>query len=430
MKQALCCLLAAVVAVACTDRSTPLIPTSAQSAARQETRTPGGPAGDLVATPNGWYHRDCVHEIPNGAHVDIRGRVTRVDGTSYQIAMCSDSGRVITGTSPSNGPTLSSWIEWAHYAPGTNWGNLNASWHVPAAPESTFTSNPEQVYYSFPGLESSSYIIQPVLTYGYAPDYGGNFWTAASWRCNSGSDCHHGTPISVTTGDSLPGSVSASACANGMCTWTITTVDVTTSARSVWSVDDVSSYFYAVGGAIEVYNLAPCTQLPVYGVFYSGISLYDQNNHQVTPSWADTVQAGANPACGFNASSTASVVNLYHDPAPTVTVSGPQSDTSGAYVTVTATAYGVAPPFGFAWTVNGDPYACGDGVGNGNQNTCSAQLGAAGNNVNFSVIVTDANKLTASGNWAVYTCQPPSAPSRTSFTRQRTQTPPPPICGP
>ncbi len=41
-------------------------------------------------TPAGWYPRSCVHEIPDGAYVDINNVVHLKDGTTYQIPRCGD----------------------------------------------------------------------------------------------------------------------------------------------------------------------------------------------------------------------------------------------------------------------------------------------------------------------------------------------------
>jgi len=43
---------------------------------------------DYVATPAGWYHRSCVHEIEDGALVGKDGLVTRRDGAIYQLTRC------------------------------------------------------------------------------------------------------------------------------------------------------------------------------------------------------------------------------------------------------------------------------------------------------------------------------------------------------
>ena len=41
-----------------------------------------------AATPAGWMPAACVHEVPNGAHVDTAGVVTLPDGTTYRIPSC------------------------------------------------------------------------------------------------------------------------------------------------------------------------------------------------------------------------------------------------------------------------------------------------------------------------------------------------------
>ncbi len=393
---------ALLVVAGCTDQIAPSAPASVRPSVHTQ-RSVTGQASDLVATPDGWYHRSCVHTIPNGATIALDGRrVTLRDGSSYQIPSCGQPGRVSIAEKGATGPNLNSWLEYAYYDPGTSWGTLNAGTHVPTAPTAAFDSS--QVYYTFPGIQSASYIVQPVLTYGYAPDYGGNSWTAASWRCNSGSDCNHGTAISVASGDSVVGTVSASACSNGQCTWTITTLDVTSGVRSYYSAVDTSAYVDAVGGSVETYNLTTCHQLPADGMLYSAIGLYDQSNNQVTPSWTPVVQGDLSPSCGFGVDTTATSIQLLDDAGPSVTLSGPKSDTAYAYVTVTANASGGVTPYSYAWTVNGDANVCGD------ESACEAQLGAAYTATTFDVTVTDANEVTASGQLTVAACPSGSSP--------------------
>jgi hypothetical protein len=228
-RTSLCCAaVVALIAVAgCQDTSAPSssVEPNASSVSHAVTVS-----SDLVPTPDGWYHRGCVFAVPNASHVDVHGVVTRSDGTRYMLSGCTQPGRVASGPASPGAPSLSGWLESAQFDPGTNWGTINAAWRVPPVPRGVYDSS--QVFFAFPGLQSSQYILQPVLTYGYAADYGGQYWTATSWRCNSGSDCHHGDQIlSLSPGDSVVGSVVASACAAGVCTWTVTTADVTTGAR-------------------------------------------------------------------------------------------------------------------------------------------------------------------------------------------------------
>ena len=379
---------------------------------------PMTPSSHSLESPAIRYDSDCVHEVPNGAHVDIHGLVRRLDGSSFQIPACSAPGRVRESGITTAKPTLNHWIEWADYSPGTYWGSINASWHVPPAPTGTYASN--QAYFSFPGMQSSTFVIQPVLTYGYASNYGGNYWSAASWHCDTGAHCLHGTPISpLAAGDSVVGTVAASDCISGICTWTIVTIDVTKGVRSSFAVDDTTAYYDAVGGSVEVFNLTSCNEFPSTGILFSGIALYDQSNNQVTPSWNKNLQSPVSPSCGFNVDTTFASVNLLGDVGVAVSVSGPRSDTAYAYVTATANVSGGVAPYSYAWTVN-DTTRC------GNQTTCSWYIGAAGSFTSFDVTVTDAYQFTASGALSVNACPPPGgAPIRSTK-----QGPPPPLCGP
>ena len=389
-------LAVAVVAAGCGQQPTPVGP---PMFARQQTQLQ---TNDLVATPNGWYHRDCVQTVPDGAHVHKGGLVTRLDGSTFQLPVCSQPGRLaLTTSGASENPADSGWMEWGSYDPGTAWGSINASWHAPTAPTSSYGTG--QVLFSFPGLQTryaaGATIQQPVLTYGNQGSYGGNYWSATSWSC--GPTCTHSdTILRVSAGDSLTGSVTASSCASGTCTWTIVTVNVTTGHRSNLVVDDTSGFYYAVGGSLEVYDLTSCPDYPAGGTLVMGISLYNQSNTKVTPSWTKNVQYMPSPTCGFSVDTTSTSVTLHDNVGPAVYVTGVNRALPDAYVTATAHASGGVTPYSYAWTINGSS-AC------GNSSVCSGYIGANGTITNFIVTVTNADLLTATGELSVLaTCDP------------------------
>lgn len=345
-------LLAVAVAVGCKDTAMPVAPIATPSRSTVGEQVSPAASGDLVATPDGWYHRSCVHEIPNGAHVDIHGQVHRKDGSAYQVSTCTHPGRVIVASQQRTvAPTINGWLEWADFQSSYNFSEINAAWHVPAAPTGSYCvvfCSSNEVFYTFPGLQSSSYIIQPVLQYGYNGDYGGEYWTLASWHCNSGSDCHHSTPISASPGDSIVGAVHASGCANGICAWTISTIDVTKGTRSDYTIDDTQDYGDAVGGVVEVYNLSSCDQFPTGGVFFTGISLFNGNGQQVTPSWFNLKQSAPNPNCDFAVTSTASTVSA-HSNWFSVSISGPIYPPAAGSYTWTANPVGGFGNYTYKW---------------------------------------------------------------------------------
>jgi hypothetical protein len=300
---------------------------------------------DYIATPAGWYHRSCIHEIAPGAVVDRRhGTVKRHDGSTYQLPTCLYPPRGVRRHTGVQAPTTNGWVESAVTAQpdSSPYSAINASWTVPAAP---LTAG--QVYFSFPGLESSAYIIQPVLQYGDNGHFGGSFWTMASWHCNSGSDCIYSLPLTTDAGHTMYGSVAASNCGGGTCTWTITTQD-DTGASTTLTVVDTQNYNFAVGAAVEAYYLDYCSQYPANGISYSGISLFDQNGAQVSPSWSPDFY-GASPSCGFDVSTTATTAFLRHNPVLDIGMSGPSDISPWTTCTWSAIVFNGQPPYSYDW---------------------------------------------------------------------------------
>ena len=366
--------LAVALAVGC--REAPSAPGAASpDRASQAVMGAAQDLTDYVATPAGWYHLSCVHKIEDGARVDSNRVVTRRDGSRYQIPACSHPARPVSagGVGQPGGqvqaPVNNGWIEyaWASQPSGSKYREITANWRVPAAPTGTYPAPPTvAVYYSFPGLENNYYIIQPVLQYGYNGAFGGNYWTMASWQCHSSfSTCYYSTPLSISARDSLYGSVVASNCAGGTCTWAMTTRDVTTSQQTVYTASDYDNYNWATKGAVEVYGLSTCSQYPQNGIFYSGVTVYDGNMNQVYPSWASYIQGGLSPSCSFSVGMVDNLsVDLYHNPAPapsltsvttnptpprqyqpfSVTLSGSGFDPATAQVVYTVPPPGCYPP--------------------------------------------------------------------------------------
>jgi len=347
-------ILPMVMAAACSERPTsiqenPSATTSAAVAVSQ---------GDYVATPAGWYHRSCVHQVPDSSLVDASGLVHRKDGSTFQIPKClypsypSSVGApgAVGQVAP---PTDNGWIEWAwDSVPRQSlwYQSLAADWKVPDNPVGSYSGT--QVYYTFPGLESNAYIIQPVIQYGYNGYFGGSFWTMASWHCDG--YCTYGTVDTIYATNSMHGTITPTGCSGGKCTWTITAQDLTLGTQASYSVSDTQAYFWATGGAVEVYGLTACNQFPKNGVFYSGIALYDQNG-LVTPNWHDTVQAGLSPSCNFRVATTATTDSLFHFPVTplSVTMSGPSRVKPNVNCGWWANPSGGLPPYSYTWIPNG-----------------------------------------------------------------------------
>lgn len=298
------------VAAGCTEQQNPV---SVENPAGEPSLALAAPRGDYMPTPAGWYHRSCVHEVPDSARLRKGGLVIRRDGSSYRIPKCaypsfrSRPNRVRPGFVEPSPPVNNGWIEYAHSAlPEGNWYRwLSASWAVPATPAGSYSGG--QVYYTFPGLESDSFINQPVL------EYNRTGWWMASWHCDDGDNCTHSAYKRVYPGDAMYGKVVASDCANGLCAWWIHTFDVTRGTQTVFSVQDTEDYWWATGGALEVYGLTSCSQYGGSGVSYSSVTLLDRNDNVLSPTWTYSIQSGTYPNCGWDVTSTSSSVSLFYN---------------------------------------------------------------------------------------------------------------------
>ena len=98
--RATCVVLLGLSALAC--GSDPIVPESEQDDSRiipvPLTRTDAGDDCDLTSTPGGRVPKSCVHEVPNGARVQINAggqTVVTKDGmiiAVYPPCSCSDAG--------------------------------------------------------------------------------------------------------------------------------------------------------------------------------------------------------------------------------------------------------------------------------------------------------------------------------------------------
>jgi hypothetical protein len=323
------CLLALLVSVGmagCADAPTPISPYDAAEQPQMSLQDRPAPPGQLVATPNGWYHRSCVHELPDGARRNRDKTVTRKDGTVFQTQKClfpgrrnSDGNRARPrsrrggqGQGPVGDPVNNGYMEFAHHSlSGESYGYLSAEWEVPDDPSGSYSAG--DVYFTFPGIQGQGredyYILQPVLEYH---NRGGSFWSLASWYCDDGGDCASNGYISASAGDQVRGSVEALDCVDRVCTWTITTWNETTQDSTIQEFEDTLNYNFGIGGAAEVRSLESCLQYPTPGVSYSSITLKDEDGDPVSPSWFHAYESNPSPDCNFDISSTSSTVDLVH----------------------------------------------------------------------------------------------------------------------
>jgi hypothetical protein len=278
-----------------------------------------------VITPFGYFHPSCVRGLASGETVLADGRVQHLDGSVDQTApVCNYShytahGDVVTRRQssldrPVDSPTIGhSWIEDGSTTTSTSYGKLTATWVVPPAP----TTYDDQTIYLFPGmvdLQTDETIIQPVLGWN---SFLGEVWTIASWNCCPSGTANYSKPVQVNIGDTINGTIK-STCAPGVesCSkWDIGTQDATThkSTTLVNTPSEGQTFNWAQSGALEVYDIAKCSDYPPNGsILFSKVALYDYNLTRIAnPGWSITdYYGGLSPQCNYGGATTPNSVTL------------------------------------------------------------------------------------------------------------------------
>ncbi len=336
------------------------------------TATAISDTSDLVSTPNGLYHRNCVYAIPEGATIK-GGVIVSRDGSTSVVPTCLQPGPVSVGMTPLGAqrnsivpPGIGAWAVSAKAASYQGTGRtiryLGARWIVPEIPGTYGGST--SVNYLFPGAVNSAStptIVQPVLQYGVSYAGGGQYWSIAPWMC--GAICVHGALQTVSVGDVIGGTVYATSCGAGKCDWTISVVDSTHSAFSTMFVpsgalnssgqtDD--NYVNPVGGAFEFYNQSTCANLTGGPHVFSQIAFRDNTGTAMNPSWSINIDPSVSPSCGWNGSvGGTTTVTLLDTLAPvlTVAINGPTGVPLASSGTWTPNVGLVgSPPYTYQWT--------------------------------------------------------------------------------
>jgi hypothetical protein len=278
---------------------------------------PAGVPEGYVITPFGYFHPSCVLRLAEGENLLAGLVVQHADGTSENVTPCyyphfTASGEMIAaGIMPP--PISHSWIEAGNLTTTTSYGELSATWTVPPAP----TVNNSQTVYLFPGLEDIDdivSIIQPVL--GWNADFSAG-WGIASWNCCPGGITVESTPVRVKAGNKILGSMKDTCSAGTLScsTWNVTTEDVSAgkSTKLTSTPSEGQTFNWAFAGALEVYNIAKCTDFPKGGsITFSSVSLYDDHFDLISnPGWSImSWAAGLKPQCSYGGQVAATQVTL------------------------------------------------------------------------------------------------------------------------
>jgi hypothetical protein len=243
-------------------------------------------------------HPSCVVHVRKGERVG-QNMLHHADGTVENIPVCQyprykANGEVAVESVAPKPPEISwDWIEDVTDFYSSNLGEQSTTWVVPSAP----TSHDGQTDYFFPGIGN---IMQPVL--GWGADYSTG-WGIASWVCCS--PAAESTPIQVSPGDLISGKVTQN-CGWGSSScnsWKVSMTDVTTGQSTTLGAEPTQGdQNEAVGGVLEVYNIAQCSDYPSGGEIVFNSTFYDYNGNLLSNlNWSGGASTTDSPQCSYSA---------------------------------------------------------------------------------------------------------------------------------
>lgn len=289
----------------CVFMSFLLVMTISAVGQNQSTGRPANVPPEFVVTPFGYMHPSCLTHLREGEAVG-QNKLIHADGTAEDVPVCQyarykANGDVVEAAAPSPSetrlPEISwDWVEDVTDFYSTNLGEQSSTWVVPPAP----TSHDGQTDYFFPGIGN---IMQPVM--GWGADYPTG-WGIASWVCCS--PAAESAAIQVNPGDLISGTITQN-CSWGTSScnsWKVTTTDVTTGQTTTLGAEPTQGdQNEAVGGVLEVYSIAQCSDYPPSGEIVYNSTFYDYNGNQVSNlSWNGAATSTDSPQCNYSAQAT------------------------------------------------------------------------------------------------------------------------------
>ena len=276
---------------------------------------------EYVATPVGRVHHSCVHRLDEGDELQDDGSIVRKGGLVETIAPCGFADPMnrkdeLPPADPSSrDASVAGWQEWAQWDAPANLGEMQAEFHVPAAP--TYYAN--QTIFLFPAFQGYSAtginIIQPVLQYGASHAGGGKYWSIASWIGGAawGNNYYTSADVPVATGNVIEGIIWGDPhnCTSAGCNWTVSAAVTPNGKPTSLGLHTTIGWRYAYGGVLETYGVDYCSEYPAtYDNFYNiYVAAWPYEQTQYSPAWSHNFDVAG---CGVNITSNPTTVNLYY----------------------------------------------------------------------------------------------------------------------
>ena len=268
---------------------------------------------EYVITPFGYFHPSCVQLLAEGNTLLADGRAEHPDGTIDAAPVCNYSHYTATGLMVPVDPKelgninpleIEGWLESVSATTSSSYYKISATWTVPPSP----TGTDGQCDYFFPGFEDVSNVIsivQPVLQFGPGCYISGGYtWLVASWNCCISGDTWYSTPLDVSVGDSIKGTISPTCKpGNNYCaTWNVVSEDVTTGKKTTLAKTpaDGQVWNWAFGAVSEDYGVTQCSDFPDNSGLTFTVHLYGQNGKVISsPNWQGTQWSSGPPSCNY-----------------------------------------------------------------------------------------------------------------------------------
>lgn len=292
---------------------------------------PSGVPSSYVFTHHGWFHPSCVVRIREdevvGADQVVRGRA---DGAAHlSLSPCAyprfDLHGHAAGTGaqgPAHLPPQPAGViydgyivYYSYYGSVPNTPTLVNDLIVPPAP----TDVADQDIAFFNGVLTQDCIMQPVI------DFNGETakkWSVESEQCCINNNDLQTTPVVVSVGDTIRGTVTPSGCSSsGVCTsWAITTADVTSGKSTTLNTTVVNEAPDGITPAsLETYGVTSCAMFPAGGEStFTGTTLTDSQGTVHTLSYQLDVMGNVDPEvprdCGQAGKSSGNDFTLIYGP--------------------------------------------------------------------------------------------------------------------
>ena len=255
-------------------------------------------AGNYVLTPQGLVHKSRIHSAEQiGASSAPWPAPNRFPPSTTVMQALSPNG----------------WKASATFAAAVALGKMSVKFKVPEPP-----AMDGALIYLFSGAENAQMrtILQPVLQWGDNGAYGGECWKISCWHASVDGQWYYSTPVDVSTGDIVTGTVGvvegpAKDCTakDCTCTWKIiASTDKGASTMLDESMDPSlamsSLMLFLIGAALEAYpEEACCTgiareQYPASDTVFTDIELTDLAGYRFLADWNSRCDLGDNALCG------------------------------------------------------------------------------------------------------------------------------------